>query len=192
MGLDYAIPGGYGWVFPKNGCLSVGAGGSFRVAKTLRPRILGLIQSYQLGSIDPHAIQGHLMPLKKANTPLVFNRILLVGDAAGMIDPLSGEGIYYGIQSSLLAEAAITRFLEGETQDLKDYNEAVNREITPELRAARTIQKLNSITPRLFFHYLQNNDRFWRAFCRMLRGERTYVNLKNRLKPPLRLLFRIF
>jgi len=192
MGLDYGIAGGYGWIFPKGKCLSVGAGGSFRVARILRPRTLQLIENYKLGQVKAHSIQGHLMPLKKPETPLVYQRILLVGDAAGVIDPLSGEGIFYGIKTSLLAASTIMRFMEGRIAYLAEYDEAVKREITPELTAARTIQKLNSITPRLFFHYLRENDRFWRAFCRMLRGESTYVQLKNRLKPPLRLLFRLF
>jgi len=53
----------------------------------------------------------------------------------------------------------------------------------PELKIARTIQKMNSFTPRLFFYLLKENDRFWRAFCGLLRGEKTYVGLKNRLNP---------
>jgi hypothetical protein len=61
----------------------------------------------------------------------------------------------------------------------------------PELRAARTIQKLNSATPRVFFHYLKEDPRFWRAFCGLLRGERTYVGLRNRLSWPLRLVFKV-
>jgi geranylgeranyl reductase family protein len=192
MGLDYGVPGGYAWIFPKQNSLDVGAGSSFRESKNLRSYIMGLISSYRLGSVNKQDIRGHLMPLKKTATLLAYHRVLLVGDAAGVIDPLSGEGMYYGIKSSCLAATSIRRFLEGKIPDLSEYDAAVNREIMPELKTARTIQKLNSLTPRLFFHYLEENDRVWRAFCGMLRGERTYASLKNRLNLPLRLLFRVF
>ena len=132
------------------------------------------------------------MPLKKASTPLVFDRVLLVGDAAGVIDPLTGEGICYGIKSSLLAAPAIVRFLEGKTTSLAEYDDSIKRDLAPELRIARSIQHINTITPRFFFHFLENDDRFWNAFCSLLRGERTYQSLENRLNLPLRLAFNLF
>lgn len=191
FGLDYGIPGGYAWIFPKWQCLAVGAGGSFREAKRLRSYTLRLVQAYGLGNIDAKDISGHLMPMKKSSTSLTYGRVLLVGDAAGVIDPLTGEGIYYGLKTSYLAADAILKFLERKAENLKGYDEAVSRDITPELKAARTIQKLNSATPRIFFHCLRDDPRFWRAFCCLLRGERTYVGLKARLIAPLRLVFRV-
>jgi geranylgeranyl reductase family protein len=191
LGLDYGMPGGYAWVFPKRECLSVGAGGSYRKAKVLRPYILRLVQSYQLGPADPSFIRGHLMPMRRATAPLSDQRVLLVGDAAGVLDPLTGEGIFYSLRSVYLALPVILRFLTGKVSELKEYDTAVMNELGPELKAARTIQKMNSLAPRLLFHYFADNDRFWRAFCQLLRGERTYVGLKNRLNPPLRWLFRI-
>jgi flavin-dependent dehydrogenase len=132
------------------------------------------------------------MPLKKSATALSHQRVLLVGDAAGLIDPLAGEGMYYGLKSSHLAAAAIRTFLEGKTADMSEYDEAVEREIMPELRVSRTIQRLNSFTPRLFFYLLEENDRVWRAFCKIFRGERTYQSLVKSLNPALRWLFRVF
>ena len=191
LGFDLGIPGGYAWIFPKQDCLSVGAGGSFRVARRLRPSVMQLSQAYNLGAVDPRSIRGHLMPLRKARTPLSHPRVLLVGDAAGLIDPLSGEGIYYALKSSYLATAAIMRFNRGEAADLKEYETAIDNQLMPELKASRTIQKINSAAPYLFSQLLNENDRVWRAFCRLLRGEKTYVDIKNFLSPPFRLIFRI-
>jgi geranylgeranyl reductase family protein len=192
IGLDYGISGGYAWVFPKQDCLSIGAGGAFTVAKKLKPYVFELIKAYDLSDHNDQPVLGHLMPIRKATAPLVQQRVLLVGDAAGLIDPLTGEGIYYALKSSYLAAPTILRFLDGKTSDLSEYEQAVNRELAPELKIARTVQKMNSATPRIFFKYLTDNDRFWRAFCRMLRGERTYSSLKKSLSPPLRWLFEIF
>jgi geranylgeranyl reductase family protein len=189
IGLDWGIPGGYAWIFPKQDCLAVGAGSSFRVARILKPYTMNMVNEFDLGKLKSGVIRGHLMPLRRAKTPLCYQRIILVGDAAGVIDPLTGEGIFYGLQSSYLAAAAILKFTQGQTLDLQEYNKSIDTDLMPELKIARTIQKLNSITPRIFYRYLKENDRFWRAFCRMLRGERTYQSLKRSLPAPLRLLF---
>jgi flavin-dependent dehydrogenase len=58
IGLDYGIPGGYAWVFPKRSCLSIGAGGSFRVARTLKPYTLKLINAYGLGNCRKSRFSG--------------------------------------------------------------------------------------------------------------------------------------
>lgn len=130
------------------------------------------------------------MPVRKAKAPLSRNRILLVGDAAGLVDPLTGEGIYYALRSSYLAVSPILNLLEGKSGDLAQYDESINREFLQEFQIARTLRKMNSLAPRLFFYWMKDNDRFWKAFCQLLRGERTYTSLKSRLSPPLQLLFR--
>jgi geranylgeranyl reductase family protein len=192
IGLDMGIPGGYAWVFPKADCLSVGVGGPFNQAKKLRSYTQSLTRAFDLGEVDERSIKGHLMPFRKSGTPLSYPRMLLVGDAAGLVDPLTGEGIYYALKSSFLAASTIMKFFEGKTSDLKEYDHAIDKELMPEYQVARKVQKLNIVTPRIFFHYLKDNDRCWRAFCGVLRGERTMVGLKGRLSPPLRLLFRFF
>ena len=192
IGLDYGIPGGYAWVFPKRDCLALGAGSSFREARKLKPYALRLVQAYNLNQTGGKFLQGHLMPVRRSNTRLSHHRVLLLGDAAGLIDPLTGEGIYSALRSSQLAASAITRFIAGQSADLHEYERDIDNELMPELKKARTIQKLNSATPRIFFHFMKENDRFFRAFCRLLRGEKTYAGIKQSLPPPLRLLFHIF
>ncbi len=193
IGLDYGVGDGFSWVFPKKNCVSVGAGGSFRTAKRLKPYVLRLVQSYKLGTAaNSDFLKGHLMSIRKPGMPICHKRVLLVGDAAGLIDPLTGEGIYYGLKSAHLAVDYIMKALSGESEDFKEYEKAVDTEIMPELKAARTIQRMNRITPTFFFNLLKDNDRVWNAFCRLLRGEKTYVSLKYALIPPLRLLFKLF
>jgi geranylgeranyl reductase family protein len=190
IGLDWGIKGGYAWVFPKKTRIYTGAAASFKEAKILKPYTLKLIQAYKLADNDKQLIRGHLMPVRKRNTPLNFERVLLLGDAAGLIDPLTGEGMYNSLKSAYLAAEAILNFKAG-TGALSEYQQAVEREIVPELIIARKIQKLNSVTPLLFYYYLKNNDRFWRAFCRMIRGEKYYTSLEKSLNPTLRFFFNL-
>jgi geranylgeranyl reductase family protein len=189
IGLDWGIKGGYAWVFPKKSQICVGAASSLKETKKLKPYALKLIQAYDLGNPAEQKIQGHLIPVRKAKTPLGCSRVILLGDAAGMVDPLTGEGIYYALKSAHLAAEAISEFIRGKTTDLSGYQQSIDNEIMPEVKIAHSIQKINSVTPRLFFYYLKNNDRFWRAFCRMLRGEKNYASLRKSLSPPLRYLF---
>jgi geranylgeranyl reductase family protein len=188
MGLDWGIPGGYAWVFPRKNLLSVGAGSSFKTARRLQPYTQSLITAYRLNH-GPTQIRGHLMPLRRAGKAISFKRIVLVGDAAGMIDPLSGEGIFYGLKSTYLALETLTSFLNDKVADLKGYEDAVNHDIMPELRIAHKVQKLNSLTPRIFFSLLTGRERVWRAFCRMLRGEISYSSLPKALPQPWRFIF---
>jgi geranylgeranyl reductase family protein len=189
MGLDYGVPGGYAWVFPKREYFAVGAGGSFRVGRSLKPRSLALARAYGLGRLAPGAFKGHLMPVRRAGAPVSSGRIALVGDAAGLIDPLTGEGLFYGLKSCYLLLPFLLDLLRGKIGDLAGYDRNLRSELGEELRIARTIQKLNSLTPRIFFSLLQNNDRVWRAFCRMLRGEKTYSQIRAFLPSPLRGIF---
>ena len=72
IGLDWGIPGGYAWVFPKQDCLSVGAGSTYRVARDLKPYTLRLVRAYDLGLVEKYMVRGHRMPLRKAKTPCVI------------------------------------------------------------------------------------------------------------------------
>ena len=189
-GLDYGISRGYSWVFPKNTCLSIGSGGPIESARKLKPYALELMKSYGLSELDSSLLRGQLMPVRKAKSPVSRGRILLLGDAAGLIDPLTGEGIYYALRSAYLAVLPILSVLDGKSRDLSGYDDAVDFEFAREYKIARTLRKMNTLAPRLFFHWFKDSDRFWRAFCQLLRGERTYTSLKNRLSPPLQLLFR--
>jgi hypothetical protein len=109
-----------------------------------------------------------------------------------LIEPLSGEGIYYGLKSVYLALPVIIRFLEGKSRDLAEYDASMEREIFSELKIARSVEHLNSITPWIFFTLLSRNTRFWRAFCGMLRSERTNAGIKKSVPWPLRWLFRFY
>ncbi|NQT47785.1 MAG: hypothetical protein HQ578_02285, partial [Chloroflexi bacterium] len=65
--------------------------------------------------------------------------------------------------------------------DLSGYQYAVGKEIMPELRAARALARIFTWFPGLYFNAIEGSNRLWRASCRLLRGEESYVSLKRRL-----------
>ena len=97
---------GYGWIFPKAELLSVGVMALHPQRGQLQAALAQLAERYGL-SLDGAAIKGHPIPLYLRREPIATGRVLLVGDAAGLADPLSGEGIRLAIQSGQMAAQAI-------------------------------------------------------------------------------------
>jgi len=114
--FDFApLPGGYGWLFPKADHINIGVGafapqdeGDAHL-KLVTRQLLAHYTREKLGVnldlIDTHITGQHLGMGGHAYTP--HGRALLAGDAAGLVDPLTGEGIHSAIVSGQAAAAAI-------------------------------------------------------------------------------------
>ena len=184
VGLELGtMSGGYGWVFPKGDHCNLGAGGFPPVGAGLRRELAEYAESEGFDGGSLSDLRGHHLPLRDPGDALHRGRTALAGDAAGLIDPLSGEGIGNAIRSGQLAAAAALRILAGEAEDFAGYAAAVEREIEPELAAARDLQALFHFSPRPYVELLQRSDRFWRSFCRIVRGDATYCSFRARLGP---------
>ena len=181
------LPGGYGWVFPKSDHLNVGVGAWRWFAPNLRGHLAALCRRYGFSPEALRHVRGYRLPLRRSGSPIVSGPVLTVGDAAGLIDPLSGEGIHTGIQSAGLAARAIEAYLAERAADLSAYQTAVDGLIMPELTASRKLQDIFHYTPGPYTFALQHSGRFWRLMCRIVRGEVTYSGFLEMLGP-LRLL----
>ena len=175
------IRGGFGWVFPKKDHLSVGIGGSLRQAKRLKSRYREVLASHDLGSHEIIKLRSHYLPVRRNGAAIQCERSLLIGDAAGLVDPFTGEGIYNAVKSACIAAPIIIQSLQTDNVDLTGYQEAVDRELMPELKASRAFSKIYTWFPGLYFDAVKGSDRLWRAHCRVLRGERSYVSIKKKL-----------
>ena len=174
------VPGGYAWVFPKRGHLSVGAGCGASKAKGLNAHFQRFLDSLDVGSYAVASSGRHLIPTRTEGSLVWQNRALLLGDAAGLCDPLTGEGIYYAIRSAQLAAQVIGDCLTNDRAELQNYQEAVDREIVSELRIARVLSRLFVHFPHLAFGMLKQSDRAWRSVCGVLSGELKYSDIKDR------------
>jgi len=117
--FDFApLPGGYGWLFPKRDHINIGVGAFAPQAtgeshlKLVTRELLAHYIHQKLGldlaalsSLDTHITGQHLGMGGHTYTPR--GRVLLTGDAAGLVDPLTGEGIHSAIVSGQAAAAAI-------------------------------------------------------------------------------------
>ena len=182
IALDWGtLTNGYGWVFPKKDHLSVGVGGPFSLSKQIKTYYETLIQKFDLKVKETKSLQGHTIPFRQNNSKIFTDYSLLVGDAAGLTDPLTGEGIYYALKSGKLAADVVTEFLNGNIKDLSLYQAKVNEVIMPELNAALPVLYVFNLAPLYFHNYLRDSDRLWNAFCRIIRGELSYNVIKSKL-----------
>jgi geranylgeranyl reductase family protein len=115
------LPGGYGWVFPKGDHINVGVGGWAKEAPTLRAELSRFCRAYELDESRLEAVRGYRLPLLRPTTRLARGRVALIGDAAGLVDPLSGDGIYEAFLSAKLVAGATMDVLGGRTDTLEPY-----------------------------------------------------------------------
>jgi geranylgeranyl reductase family protein len=172
VAIDWgAVPHGYGWAFPKEDHLSIGVAGDKAYAGHPRPHYLRLLAAH---GVDPNSAPGlgYLVPFHGWRLPrLATRRALLIGDAAGLADPLLLEGIYYAVESAHLAAASLGL---GST---RAYRRGVARRIAPELRAALSLAFLLHRLPELGYRLLTTRERFLLEYFRVLRGESSYQRL---------------
>jgi geranylgeranyl reductase family protein len=181
-GIDIgSVKGGYGWVFPKRGLLSVGVGAPIQRARLLRAYHQRLLKSLNLQNCKVERFKSHLIPTFEPGTAIQKGRVLVVGDAAGLIDPLSGEGIPNAIKSAQLASPVIANQLTSPSIDLQEYQQAVEDEMLPELRIARRMHMFFTWLPHVSFLALQKSDHVWRGSCGIASGRHTYADIRKRL-----------
>jgi flavin-dependent dehydrogenase len=192
FGLDLGgMAGGYGWVFPKGDHLNVGVGAWKYAGFTLRPKLFELARRHGFPKSSIENLRGHHLPVRVPGSPIARGGVAVVGDAAGLVDPLSGEGIHMAFASGRLAAEEALRVLAGEASDMSGYEAAVDRELQTELTVSRRLQELFTFAPPPYLAIMRRSDTFWRFFCHLARGEITYLDFM-RMIGPLRLAMDFF
>lgn len=188
--LDWGtVPGGYAWVFPKKDHFSIGVGGPARLSGSMMQYYERFVSSI---SRDPSDLSGSgilfletrskeswPIPVRTGTSLFHSGRVIVAGDAAGLGDPLTGEGIYYAVRSGKLAAQSCSEYLSGDSRSLENYSAEINRELITELQEANRIKHVFNAFPLKIHSFVGTNDRAWRAFGRILRGERWYVDVRN-------------
>jgi len=173
--LDWGtVPGSYGWVFPKDDELTVGvimAKGRGAETKKYLADFLA-----RLGLADRRVVRdsGHLTRCRRPDAPLRKGRVLVVGDAAGLLEPWTREGISYALRSGTWA---------GEVAagggNLSEYDRLVMAELAPEMAAGRRLFHVFAKHPRLT-HAAMATPFGWRAFQSFCRGDLSMAEVVRR------------
>lgn len=183
------VPYGYGWVFPKKEHLSVGVLTMCRGGAKLNERFGAYLRRLGIVPLRDPERHGALIPVAPRRAPFTAGRVLLVGDAAGFADPLTGEGITFALLSGrAAARALVDGNLRAEAVG-RAYDGEIAAKILPELRVARVLATmlyghpaLRKLLFRLYGH------RFSDAMADILTGNGTYRSAVRRPANYLKLL----
>ena len=181
-----APAGGYGWLFPKGDHANLGVGGWASEGPNLRDHLARLASAY---SVDPAAItelRGHRLPMRRigVSTP-ASQRVVLVGDAAGLVDPLSGDGMYEAFVSARLAAEAV-----GAGQP-ESYPAALAQALDHHAGASWTAKRALDRHPGVCFWAARSPGVFG-VVAGLLKGDVGHPDEARGLaRPPLRLIARV-
>jgi geranylgeranyl reductase family protein len=182
------IPGGYGWVFPKGDHVNVGVGAWESEGPRIRAHLRRLCEAHGIEPAKLEHLRGHRLPLRRPGTRIADGQVLLVGDAAGLIDPVSGDGMYECFVSSRLAAGAILDLLGGRATGLEPYEAAVDVALMPLHNASWKLKQALDRWPRASWR-LARAGLTWRSVERLLQGELAHPGEQHGLaRVPLKAL----
>ncbi|MGT2426824.1 geranylgeranyl reductase family protein [Amnibacterium kyonggiense] len=158
-------PGTYGWVFPKADRLTVGVIQRKGEGSATRAYLARLLDGLGLQDRERLHDSGHLTRWREPGSPLRRGRVLVAGDAAGLLEPWTREGISSALRSGIAAGGAAA------DDDLDGYERWVARELEPELRAGARLLRVFEHAPALAHLGLTRTGAGARRFVRFSRGE---------------------
>jgi len=177
------IEAGYAWVFPKRDHLSVGILTTGRSNVNLADRLEDYLRFLGIPGWERVEKHGYVIPLEPRREPLARGRVLLVGDAAGLVDPITAEGISYALWSGRLAAEAIAEGPPEPARVTRRYQDLLEAQILGDLRAGRWLAKLVYHHPRLrHWAFRLQGPRLTQFAARVVMGECSY---QSALKSPL-------
>jgi geranylgeranyl reductase family protein len=183
--LDWGkMPASYGWVFPKGDRLTVGVIAARGEGDATREYLREFTERLRLGAFEVVRDSGHLTRCRTDESSLRRGRVLLAGDAAGLLDPWTREGISFALRSGALAgesaaKAAVSDRREEAEPALDEYVAAVDRVLVPDMRAGRVL--LSAFTRHTAtFHAGLATPKGWRAFGKLCRSEISLSALVSR------------
>jgi geranylgeranyl reductase family protein len=190
--LDFGfINKGYGWLFPKKDFLSAGMGGDFIEGRELKERYRTFLETHNLESdVKP---KGCFIPVSNLKHRINTNRIMLTGDAAGLVDSFSGEGIRNAIISGRIAAAKARQSLKRK-ESLKGYRKEIMNRIGSDLFWSERMTRLSNRFEGLVYGKLLVSDRVMNRYFDILKGERSYRSffMRTALELPFILLKGMF
>ncbi|MFP4031548.1 MAG: NAD(P)/FAD-dependent oxidoreductase, partial [Desulfococcaceae bacterium] len=169
---------GYGWRFPKRNGTTVGVGGLWRKNPEMAGQFRQFLREWY-GEVPPFPIQGHFLPAGNFRLRPGRGPILLAGDAAGLVDPITGEGIALAMESGAMAgRAAADALAAGKPHTALARYRREYRTIAQSLLAARILTFLARPEwgQALLFEKLKGPSGEWlvHRFMDLMAGEMGY------------------
>lgn len=167
---------GYYWIFPKGSFTTTGLG-EFRSRKIFRelPKLLKKFNS-------KHGVKGRVIwergfpiPAGKRKNDVYREGVLFLGDSGGLVDPLTGEGIFYAARSGEIgAKVVKLAFEKGNFKVLSSYKELVDREMGEEFFWAKVVGRFFFPFRNINFSILNRSEKIASLAAELLSGRISY------------------
>jgi geranylgeranyl reductase family protein len=173
VGFGY-LTAGYYWIFPKAHHLSIGIGTVKRGEKTM-PHLLQEAMTNLGVSLEKHQRYAHPIPIRTRREQLQQERVLLVGDAAGLVDPLTGEGIRHAVESAHIAAKTIV------TGNVAQYTALIEKTYAADLGWARLLSHIIYNSQRFSFDWIMRNRLAFTDLISILSNRMSYRQFVSKL-----------
>ena len=188
MSIDFRIVDwGYGWNFPKKDTRTIGLGSIKSLDQDLKARMARYMALEGAGDVDVK-VKGAHIPLGDYTKVPGRANVLLVGDAAGMVDAITGEGLAYAMESGAeAAEAAAEALAAGKPAQALGYYRKRIGYIHAELDKANKLRhfQFSRAFTGVFKEKLATSENMRAAFFDLLAGETTYAQIEKRISKKL-------
>ncbi|GAA2586446.1 geranylgeranyl reductase family protein [Streptomyces tubercidicus] len=176
------MPGSYGWVFPKGDTLTVGVISARGEGAATKRYLEDFIGRLGLAGFEPSISSGHLTRCRADDSPLSRGRVLVCGDAAGLLEPWTREGISFALRSGRLAGEWAVRIAEAHDavdarRQALNYAFAIKAGLGVEMGVGRRLLGAFSRRPGMFHAAITGFRPAWNAFAKITRGTTTLGEL---------------
>ncbi len=173
--------GGYGWIFPHRGYYSVGIGGLSSSLPHPRQAMRRFLRDN--GFSEEARLSGHLIPQGGNRRRVARGRVLLAGDAAGFVDPFTGEGIYYALASGRMAGEMVGDMPAAILA--RSYESRIEKKLGRDLRYALFFSRIMHSHPGIFLRTLAREEKVLERYLEVGAGRMSYRDFMLWLLPRL-------
>jgi geranylgeranyl reductase family protein len=176
------IPGAYAWVFPKGDTLSVGVIAERGNPDLTRSYLSDFLARLDLDQQEAVVSSGHLTRCRTQDSPLYRDRVLLAGDAAGLLEPWTREGISFALRSGTIAgrasaQAAAAASAAEVTAVMTAYAEEISATLVPEMNGGRMFMRAFTRHPRIFYMAIILLPKAWDFVAHTISGDTNFADI---------------
>jgi len=182
-----------GWMFPYRERANFGVGGYGYSKDTLFKGLDTVLSESTVDVEAPAPPRAHPIPILPRKL-LATRKVMLIGDSAGMVSPLSGEGLSHGLASSILAAEAAIRMKNGDGKATIAYDRAIKNTVMKDITAAALISPvlhwlLGVVDTGAFFNVMKEESTYFEAWTQLALGNETWQSLLLQTIPRFHRLF---
>ncbi len=162
---------GYGWIFPKKDTITVGLGGLENQNENFKEIFEDYLKLLNLDHLSLN-IKGWPIPYGNYLARPAYKNTFLIGDAGNLVNPLTGEGLYYAHKSAQIVSEVINKKRASNIDCADLYNERIKDEIIKDLKKSKFYRSLLWSSPQFIQNIMVRavSKYFYKKITRMIQG----------------------